>query len=180
MTRLQSVTPDTATGKTKEIFDGLTQKQGKVVNIFQGMGNSAAALEAYLAMAGALAKGELATEDREAIYLAVSESNGCQYCVAAHTAISNNAGISEEVTKAARQFRAADEKRQTLLNFIRQVIDKRGFVADDEVQAVRDAGYTDGQIAESVAYIGLATYSNLFNHVYDTPLDFPAAPSLED
>ena len=87
MPRLNTVTPDTATGKTKEIYGDLTGAMGKVVNIFQGMGNSSAALEAYLAMSGALKKGDLSTEDREVIYLAVSEMNGCHYCVSAHTMI---------------------------------------------------------------------------------------------
>ncbi|MEX1028019.1 MAG: carboxymuconolactone decarboxylase family protein, partial [Candidatus Paceibacterota bacterium] len=59
-----------------------------------------------------------------------------------------------------------------------KVIATKGFVKDDDIDTVRGAGYSDGQIAESIGYIGLATFSNLFNHVHDTPLDFPPAPSL--
>jgi alkylhydroperoxidase family enzyme len=58
------------------------------------------------------------------------------------------------------------------------VMETKGNVSDADIAAVRSAGYTDGQIAESIAYIGLATYSNYFNHVFDTPLDFPQAPEV--
>lgn len=178
MPRLNTVTPDAATGKTKEIYDNLTGAMGKVINIFQGMGNSPAALEAYLAMSGALKKGDLSTEDREVIYLAVSEMNGCHYCVSAHTKIAGGAGMSEEQIVGARKWEPVEEKHQVLLKFIRRVIETKGHVDDSEVSAVQAAGYTDGQISEAIAYIGLATYSNLFNHVYGTELDFPAAPTL--
>ena len=178
MPRLNVVTPEEAKGKTKEIYDTLTSKMGKVVNIFQGMGNSPAALNAYLSMAGALAEGDLSPEDREVIYLAVSEMNGCHYCVSAHTAISKKAGLSDDAIISARRFEGKEDKHQSLLTFVRKVIDTRGFVEDSDLTAVRDAGYSDGQIAEAVGYIGLATYSNLFNHVHDTTLDFPAADSL--
>ncbi|TVS20633.1 MAG: hypothetical protein EA424_02990 [Planctomycetaceae bacterium] len=113
MPRLNIIQPDQTTGPLKQIYDDVTAKMGKVVNIFQGIANSPAALKACLSMSAALAEGELSPEDREVVYLAVSESNG-------------------------------------------------------------------GQIAESIGYIGLATFSNLFNHVHDTPLDFPAAQKLED
>ena len=62
--------------------------------------------------------------------------------------------------------------------FVRRVIDTKGFVQESDLAAVKQAGYTDGQIAETVGYIALATYSNFFNHVYDTPLDFPQVPKV--
>jgi uncharacterized peroxidase-related enzyme len=178
MPRLKVVEPEQATGPVKEIYDGLQKKMGKVINIFKGMGNSPAALNAYLSMSSALSQGQLAPEDREAVYLAVSESNGCQYCVSAHTMISKKMGMSDDQILAIRKLKPLSEKHQALVRFVRRVMDTKGFVADADVQAVRQAGYSDGQIAESIAYIGLATYSNLFNHVFDTPLDFPAAPKL--
>jgi uncharacterized peroxidase-related enzyme len=178
MPRLNEVKPDQATGELKELYDGAQAKMGKVVNIFQGMGNSPAALKAYLSMAGALGGGELAPEDREVVYLAVSERNGCHYCVSAHTKGAEKAGMSAEETKAARKFESPDDKRSALLSFVKKVIETSGFVDDADIKAVRDAGYSDGQIAESIGYIGLATYSNLFNHVHDTTLDFPAAEKL--
>lgn len=178
MPRLRVVTPEEATGKTEAIYNDVKKKMGKVVNIFQGMANSPAALKAYLSMSAALAEGELTPSDREAIYLAVSERNGCRYCVSAHAMFAKKAGLSDDAVLAARRFDAPSEKPRALLRFVRLVMETHGFVSDAELTAVRNAGYTDGQIAEAIGYIGLATFSNYFNHVHETPLDFPEAPNL--
>lgn len=178
MPRLNTIVPAQATEPLKSIYDDLTAQMGKVVNIFQGMGNSPAALKAYLAMSAALAEGELSPVHREIIYLAVSEQNGCHYCVSAHSMIAKGTGLSPDEIHAARIFESTDPKHQALLTFVRRVIATRGFVTDEELQAVKTAGFSDGQIAEAVGYIGLATFSNLFNHVHGTPLDFPPAEDL--
>ena len=178
MPRLHVVEPAQASGKVKEIFDGLQSRMGKVVNIFKGMGNSAAALNAYLSMSKALSEGELSPHDREAVYLAASQHNGCNYCVAAHTLLAKKGGMSDDEVLAIRKFEPKDGKHRALVAFVRRVIDTKGFVQDSDIAAVKQAGYTDGQIAETVGYIALATYSNFFNHVYDTPLDFPQVPKV--
>lgn len=179
MTRLNEVLPEEAAGDAKQIYADVKQEMGMVPNIFRGLANSPAALRGYLALSSALAEGELTREDREVLYLAVSEDSGCHYCVSAHTMLAKLAGVSEEETLAARQFGSSDSRRDALLKFTKKVITSKGFVSDEDLASVREAGYTDGQIAESVGYIALATFSNLFNHVHDTPLDFPAAPSLD-
>ncbi len=179
MPRLHVIEPSQATEPIKQIYDELTAKMGKVLNIFQGMANSPAALRAYLAMSSALAKGELSLQDREAVYLAVSEYNGCHYCVSAHSVVAKRTGLSDDDVLEAREFRSPDDQRGALLNFVRRVIATKGYVSDDELAAIRSAGYSDGQIAEAIAYIGLATYSNYFNHVHHTQLDVPAAPVRE-
>jgi uncharacterized peroxidase-related enzyme len=178
MPRLNVVEPDQARGKTKEIFNQEEKTRGKVLNIFKAMGNSPAALKAYLDMAATLAEGELLPEDREVVYLGVSQSNNCNYCVSAHTMLAKKAGMTDDQIKAIRKFDPLSPKHQALMTFVRRVMDTKGYVSDADVAAVRSAGYTDGQIAESIAYIGLATYSNYFNHVHDTPLDLPQAPAI--
>ncbi|MGD9720125.1 MAG: carboxymuconolactone decarboxylase family protein [Pirellulales bacterium] len=178
MPRLHVVKPEEATGSVKEIYGEVTKRMGKVVNIFQGMANSPAGLRAYLAMSAALSDGELPPQDREAVYLAVSESNGCHYCVSAHSILGKRAGMTDQSVLAARLFQSTDTRQQALLAFVRKVIDTKGYVTDGELAAVRDSGYSDGQIVEAIGYIALATFSNFFNHVHDTQIDFPPAPVL--
>lgn len=149
MPRLNVIPPDQVTGPVKQIYDELAAKMGKVVNIFQGMANSPAALRAYLSMSAALAEGELSPQEREIVYLAVSEHNGCQYCVSAHSMLSKRIGLSDDEVLAARTFHSPNENRASLLEFVRKVIATKGFVADGDVAAVRRAGYSDGQIAEA-------------------------------
>ncbi len=108
----------------------------------------------------------------------VGEANACGYCVAAHTASGKRAGLTEEETKEARRASSQDGKEQVALAFARKVVQDRGVVADDDVEQLRRAGYTDGEVGEIVANVALSIFTNYFNHVVGTEVDFPAAPSL--
>lgn len=178
MPRLKVIKPEDATGDVKELFNAAEKKMGKIPNIFRGMGNSAAALKVYLQASEALSQGELSPQDREAVYLAVSQNNDCNYCLSAHTVVAKGAGLSDEEILAIRRFAPLREPQKVLVQFVGRVMKTKGFVEDREIEEVKEAGYTDGQICEAIAYIGLATYSNLFNHVFGAELDFPKAPAL--
>ena len=65
-----------------------------------------------------------------------------------------------------------------MLRFARAVLEKKGVVEDAEVAAVREAGYGDAEIAEVVAHVGLNVFTNYFNNVAGTTIDFPKAPAL--
>ncbi len=176
MSRIQPVDPANATGRAKEIFDG--PLVGKHFNIFKSMAAGPTTLDAYLALAGALGKGQLSAKEREVIQLAVGEANGCDYCLAAHTAIAKGAGLTEAQTLEARRGTMADPKLNALARFTTTLHEKRGSVADADLAAFKAAGYTDGHVGEVIANYALATLTNYFNHVNQTPVDFPAAPSL--
>jgi len=64
------------------------------------------------------------------------------------------------------------------LVFARKIVQDRGVVTDEDVEQLRRAGYTDGEIGEIVANVALNLFTNDFNHVAATELDFPAAPDL--
>ena len=178
MARLQPVNHATATGETKAVLDTVKSKLGKVPNILATMANSPAAANAYLSLSGALAGGSLTAATREAIALAVGQANECDYCLAAHTALAKGAGLSDEEALAARHSHSQDPKTEAILRFARRLVDTRGNVSDDEVSALRTAGVTDGEIAEIVAVVSLNIYTNYFNHVAETEVDFPPAPAL--
>ena len=73
---------------------------------------------------------------------------------------------------------AADGKTDALLHFARKLVETRGQVSDGDVDAVRQAGFTDGEIAEAVAGVALNIFTNYFNHVAATDIDFPKADAL--
>lgn len=176
MARLNTIDPASATGHVKAVFDGALK--GKHFNIFKGMANSPAALDAYLALSGAVAKGGLTPAEREVIQLAVGEANNCGYCVSAHTAIGKMSGLTEAQTVEARRGHIADAKLGALAKFTLAIHEKHGHVSDGDVAQFRAAGYTDGHVAEVVANYALATFTNYFNHVNDTTVDFPAVAKL--
>lgn len=178
MARIQPVNVQTAESVTVELLGAVKKKLGVVPNLISTMANSPAVAKAYLGFSEALASGSLPARLREQIALVVSETNSCGYCLAAHTALGKGAGLSEQEACDARLAVASDEKERAALEFARKVVQDRGVVSDADVEQVRQAGYTDGQLGEIVANVVLNVFTNYFNHVAGTEIDFPVAPAL--
>jgi len=179
MTRLEALNPETTTGKTKELFNAVQSKLGLVPNMMRTMGNSDAVLEGYLNLSGALSKGKLSSKTGELIALAVSESNDCDYCLAAHTFIGEKLLKTDiSILEAARAGESADNKTQAILQLAKTLIAKNGRVTDEDINSVKNAGVTDTEIAETVAHVALNVLTNYFNNTANTEVDFPAVVAL--
>ncbi|MBX3386311.1 MAG: carboxymuconolactone decarboxylase family protein [Phycisphaeraceae bacterium] len=176
MPRFPAVDPATATGRAKEVFDG--PLKGKHLNIFKHMAAAPAMLDAYLGLAGALSKSSLSHKEQEAIHLAISQANDCDYCLAAHTAIGKMAGLSEPQTVEARKGHLADARLNALVRFSLALHEKHGGISDADLNAFKSAGYSDQQALEVIVTQTLATMTNYFNRANDTPVDFPAPPAI--
>ncbi|MGE0100902.1 MAG: carboxymuconolactone decarboxylase family protein [Blastocatellales bacterium] len=173
MPRIEAIDPKEATGKARELLDGVKAKIGSVPNLMRTFANSPAALEGYLNFSGALGSGSLSARLREQIALAVADANNCEYCLSAHTAIGKMVGLNENELIASRRAHSTDARTDAALKFAHQIVVKRGEVLDSEVQAVREAGYNDGEIVEIVANVALNIFTNYFNHIAQTTVDFP-------
>lgn len=178
-TRIRPIAPETATGKTKTLLDAVKTKLGLVPNMMRTMATAPAALDGYLQLSGALGAGALTAKTRELIALTVGQQNTCDYCLAAHTAIGGMVGLTKDQARDARLATSSDPKTAALLRFAAQLVEDRGRVSDADLAAVRAAGWDDGAIAEVVANVALNIFTNYFNHVAGTEVDFPAAPALE-
>lgn len=179
MTRLQALNPETATGKTKELFNAVQGKLGVVPNMMRTMGNSDAVLEGYLNLSGALSKGKLNNRTGELIALAVAESNNCLYCTAAHTYIGENLLKTDlTILEAARAGESADGKTKAILQLAKTLVAKNGHVTDGDINTAKNAGITEGEIAEIVAHVALNVLTNYFNNTANTEVDFPAVAAL--
>lgn len=171
MPRLTALELKNAAPEVREIFGG--PLKGMEINLLRSLANSPAALGAFAGAFGALSKGELSGAEREAVALAVSEMNGCGYCIAAHTAIGRGAGLTREQVLSARRGSGAEGKLGALVRFVRAVHANGGRVSDVDVGSFRAAGYGDGAIAEVVANYALTVYTNTFNNLNGTEVDFP-------
>ena len=178
MSRFTQIAPETATGTTKELLDAVKSKLGIIPNMVRAMANSPAALNAYLQFSGALDGGSLSAKSREQIALVVGQTNQCGYCVSAHSALGKMAGLTPDQILESRQGAAADGKADALLHFSRKLVETRGKASGGDVDAMRKAGFTDGEIAEVVASVALNIYTNYFNHVAATDIDFLKADAL--
>ncbi len=180
MSRIHQIAPDSATGKAKELLDAVHGKLGLVPNITRAMANSPAVLEGYLGLSGALGKGSLSAKNREQIALAVGQANQCDYCLAAHSAIGKMVGLTPDQILDSRRGTAIDPKADAVIRFARKLVDERGRVSDADVAEVRAAGLNDGGIAEVVTNVALNIFTNYFNHVAETDIDFPKVEPIVD
>ncbi|PAM92035.1 peroxidase [Flavobacterium sp. IR1] len=180
MTRLTALNPEEATGKTKDLFNAVQAKLGVVPNMMRTMGNSPAVLEGYLNFSGALSHGKLSAKTGELLALTVSESNSCDYCVAAHTFIGGKLLKTDpQVLHDARTGESTDAKTAAILKFAKTLISKNGLVSNEDVNAVKNAGLSEAEIAETVAHVALNVLTNYFNNTANTEIDFPEVPALE-
>ena len=179
MPRLKAIETAEAKSKAETLLEGVQKKLGMTPNLMRTMANSPAVLEAYLGFGNALGKGTLSPKLREQIALTVGELNGCQYCLSAHTALGKMVGLGDEDIADSRRGVSPDRKTEAVLQFARKVVTERGWVSDDDVESLRAAGTTDAELAEIVGAVALNIFSNYFNHVAGTEVDFPEveAPS---
>jgi uncharacterized peroxidase-related enzyme len=154
MARLTLIDPAQATGETKELLEAVKAKIGSIPNLTRGLANSPAALRAYVDLSNALAGGKLNGAMRERIALGTAEHNACTYCLSAHTFVAKNVlKLDQDEIDAARRFESDDERVAAGLRFARAVLEQRGQVSYEDLDQVREAGYSDGELAEIVANV---------------------------
>lgn len=155
-------------------MQAVKKQLGIAPNLFRLVANSPAALEGYLSLSGALAKGELPAATRERIALAVAEINGCGYCLSAHTYLGRNvAKLDDAEITANRNGASNDIKADAAVKFAARLTKLRGHITGQDFATIKAAGYTDAQIIEIVQHVALNTWTNYVNTVGETEVDFP-------
>lgn len=171
--RIKAIDPGMAKGKAKELLDAVKNKYGGVPNSFKTMAHSPAGLQGFLDLSGTLEGGVLPFEIRYQIAIAVSEINGCPYCLSAFTAIGKSNGMQDETLAACRLAGSTDPKIDAMLKFAAAIVRERGAVTTEDFQKVKSAGCSDEEIQEIVANVTLFTFANYINLVIRTEIDFP-------
>ena len=176
MSRLHTPALDTAVGATAEVYAQIRKAAGRVPNAYAAIGaHNPAALQIMFQADAVLATGALSRQDREIVKLVVSESAGCDYCVAAHSQLGKMAGLSPE---ALGQIRAGqptgDARRDALVRFVRTLTLTSGTISDEAFADIRAAGYTDAQLVDVSLAVAVIAFTNVFNRINDTEIDFAA------
>ena len=157
MSRINIPSVEESLEASKPLLDAVKKQLGVVPNLMKLVGNSPAALEGYLSLNGAVAKGKLNAQMRERIALTVAEYNGCDYCLSAHDYLGRNvAKLSSDEIDAARDARSSDAHADAALRF-----------------ALRIAGFDEAEIIEIVVNVALNVLTNYVNNVAHTDIDFP-------
>jgi len=177
MSRLSVPNLDSATGATAEVYGQIKKAIGNVPNTFAAIGaHGPDALKAILLADSVLATGSLSKRDQETIKLVISSVAGCDYCVAAHSLLGKLAGLKPDEVKRIRDRQpTGDEKRDALIRFVRKLAATSGTVSNAEFAAIKAAGYGDTQLVDISLAFATTVFTNVFNRINDTEIDFPVA-----
>lgn len=179
MSRIKQINPEEASSYIRKLFKKLKASYGTIPNMFRCMGNSEMALDGFLSMNASLGAGDLGPKFMKMVILATSELNNCEYCAAAHSQIAKDAGLlNDEECLNARKLIGSNPKSDALLKFTGRVFETRGKVTDDDLKAIRDVGFDDGEIVEIVATMALISFANFTSNVGKPDLDFPEVPKV--
>jgi len=177
MTRFNVPTREEVAPANQAWFDTLKKGLGMVPNLYATLAYSGTALGNYLTFQGA--KSSVTGKAREVVNLVVSEVNGCEYCLAAHTLVGKNLGFTDaqvlEIRGGAASF---DHKLDALARLVKNIAIKRGHADEAVVDAFFAAGWTKENLVDTIVIIGDKTVTNFLHSVTRVPLDFPAAPKL--
>ena len=172
MAKFQLHTPETAPEGARDFIAGVSRKMGFVPSLYAGFAENPAVLNAYTQLSDQLGKSGLTPLEQQIVTIAASVENECHFCVAAHTTISEGAGLDLDVIYAVREDRPIeDRKLEALRRFTKAVVIDRGFVSDAEVQKFLDAGYTKASVLAVILGVALKVVSNYTNHVAETPVN---------
>lgn len=174
MSRATALKPEQIPEASQPTLGAFTKNIGFTPNMMATFAASPIAFNAWATLLGSLSKA-LDVKTRDSIGLAVSEVNGCDYCLTVHSFTAEHmAKLPADEIILARKGHASDAKRDAAVQFARKVIETRGKVGDADVKAVRDADYTEANVMEIVALVAMYSLTNFFNNVFDPERDFPA------
>ncbi|MFE6555826.1 carboxymuconolactone decarboxylase family protein [Streptomyces sp. NPDC057746] len=174
MSRLNAPSADDVPEAAQGILDNIGAQFGFVPNMFMTLASNPTVLDVVMTLQGSLSR-VLDAKTRHTIALAVSQANGCDYCLAVHSYVSSEfGGMSSEDIDLGRAGSSVDPKRAAVARFAQQVVASRGRVSDADLAAVRGAGYTDPQILAIVTVAVQALLTNFLNNVNRSDIDIPA------
>ena len=177
---LKALTPDQVDESTQEVFAAIKQKVGMLPNLYAAMGNSPQLLEGFLTFEATLKSGSFSTKENEAIALAVSQANGCNYCLSAHSAMGKMAGFSESDVIDIRRGVVEDGKLNALISLALELTEKRGKASQEAIDNFLSAGYDHKAFAELIGMVAVRSITNSIFSNGEFEIDFPKAASLEE
>lgn len=180
MNNLKALTKENASTEAKQIFEGIEKSVGMLPNIYAVIGNSSNALGSYLTFSDAQKNGSFNAKERESVFLAVSEENGCNYCLSAHTAIAKMNGFTEEETFDLRAGAIEDRRLSAITKLAKSIVINRGKADENLVENFFEAGYDQKALVDLVSLVVDKTLTNYIGRLAKPEIDFPKAQPLQN
>lgn len=163
---------ETAAAHSAEILSNAQRAFGFVPNLLGVMAESPVTLNAYMTLGKLFDQSSFTATERQVVILAISRYNGCNYCVAAHSVAAARQNVPEDVIEAIRNDQPiADKRLQALREFAIGVVEKRGWLSDEDLARFLDAGFDKAQVIEVILAASYKTLSNYISSLADPPLD---------
>ena len=162
--------------RAQAILDDFKIKFGILPNIAFNLSANTALIESYYYANESFGKQSGFTAiERDAILLAVSYVNDCDYCMAAHSfGAENFSKAPADIIEAIRNGEALpDDKLNALVTFTKKMVEQRGKIAPDDLSAFFAAGYTENHALGVIAGIAIKTMTNYTRHITEIELDTP-------
>lgn len=168
----ETTTAANRTADAEEILATVENKYGFRPNLMKEMVVAPAAARAYLAGQDAMSDASMSPVQAQAVQLAVAAYNDCGYCGAVHSKVGRDTGISEaDVAAIADGGLPEDPGLRPVVRATRRVMEARGWLDDDDLEALAVAGVDRRKLYEIVAFVALKTLSNYVNHIAGTEVD---------
>lgn len=166
-------TPASAPEASQALLSQVAGIYGFTPNLYGVFAESPVALSTYLAVLDLLkAHSSLTPQQQQIVMLAVSRTNGCDYCVAAHSTVAGMTGVPGETVCALRSGNEPDSPRDAaLVRFANAALEHHGWIPEDEQASFLAAGFTTRDVLDVLTIVALKTLSNYTNHLAGTPLD---------
>jgi len=179
MNNLEILNKEQVVIETQEVFDQIKKAVGMIPNLYAVAAHSHAGLQALLGLGETLKGGNFSSKEEEAIALTVGQANNCGYCLSAHTALGKMRGFSQAETIDIRTGEIDDIKLKVLTDLAREITATRGLPTQTGIDRFFAVGYSRGALVDLIGFVALNTFTNYLNHIADTEIDFPVAPSLK-
>ncbi|MVO18268.1 carboxymuconolactone decarboxylase family protein [Parasedimentitalea huanghaiensis] len=178
MTTFNTHTLDSAPAAAKPILQNSLKAYGFVPNLYATMAEAPAILEGYTTLSGVFDKSDLSETERQIILMTNNRLNSCEYCMAAHTTLSQMGGVKDDVITALRNNTPiTDSKLEALRQLTIALNESRGWLSNTQMESFLAVGYTRQTILEVILGTALKTLSNYTNHIAETDLDVAFVPN---
>ena len=173
MSRITTVSNQTANIEQRALLEAIQNQLGMVPNFLRVFAHSPDALKAFLGLHHIANHGSLDAATRERIALALAQQNECEYCLSAHTAIGRKAGLNSAEIEANRTGTSQDAKATVAIKFARALVEHKGEITNAELQSMRDAGFSEADIVEVITHVGMNILTNILGKASRVDIDFP-------
>ena len=153
------------------VLKGAMASGGQLPNFLGVLAGSPAALRGYARFRSELRHGSLTLPTLERIALAVAEHYRSQPGLAIHTRTARHAGVGIDEVAAARGWASSDPREAALLTYLRALVEHRGHAPMHLHEEAREAGWTDEQLLEAIAYVSLESLTAMVNVAGEVPVD---------